>query len=486
MITQGPSTYHVSNSFDFQDFEGKTLQCSMMPDPQHLIKSIRNALFNNKVIYIHPTFQKEAELTTNEVTYAAIWKVVNFIDKKNELKILPRVTKQALEIGQFTKMKVNLARAVLSQEVAKAIEFCVANYPHQFTKDDLATAFFCKAVSKWYDVVTAKNWQLALSLDKPEKYEETIKELKWFMSFYSTMKLHPTQQDSLKPSQKGVLLSTTSLMGIAEDFLKKEGFRSFRLGLANNDPIENLNSVCRQNNPKPTVLEYLRKLKAICMCQLLKASKHSSYDQDEDGNFLTDLREFKEALKEVEKDEDILDDEDLAFVYGTTIDIVLENDVAEDNAKAFLAGYTFKKTICSQSKCEKCESVFVTDHLLDDQECNILISLRDYKPGALKRPSKIGNELIKCAETVFRIERDRLVGQDGIGNKLAAKFLAQWQREFPDLPTCHLKLIAERYAKIRLHFWAKFVNDQLQEGQKETIAQASYSSKPMRADHLLL
>ena len=222
------------------------------------------------------------------------------------------------------------------------------------------------------------------------------------------------------------------------------------------------------------------------MCQLLKASKHSSYDQDEDGNFLTDLREYKETLKELEKDEDILDDEDLEFVYGTTIDIVLENDVAGDNAKAFLAGYTYKKTICTQSKCVKCESIFVTDHLLDDQECNILISLRDYKPGALKRPSVLGNELIKCAETVFRIERDRLVGQDGIGNKLAAKFLNQWQREFPTLPTCHLKLIADRYAKIRLHFWAKFVNEQLQEGQKETIVQASYGAKPLRAHQLLL
>ena len=455
----------------------------MMPDPQHLIKNIRNQLWNNKVIWIDQKYVDEFKLPTNRVTKEAIARVYYHCDANNELKICPRLTEKCLNVDKYSKMKVNLARNALSKAVAQGIEFCVANFPDKFPKEDLTTAFFVFKVAEWYEVMTHKGMNLALSKKNPEKYEKTVKDLHWFSTFYASMKLHAKQQGGLKPTQVGVLLATFTATSLTEYFLDDVGVKFVPCGKLNNDPIENLNSVARRNNPKPTCLEYTRRLKAISMCQILKGASHSSYDDDGTEGFLTDLKEYKESLKEVEAEER-LDDEDQRFT-NAAIEIVINNNFAEDNALAYLCGHVLMKTVATQSQCTICETTYLTNDVFEIQECNALIRLKDFLPGALRRPSDFGNELWKSAEVVFRIERGQLEFQDRMGDKLTEKFLNQWNREFSTLPKCHWKLIASRYAKMRLHFWSGFSGEILKKQQKGLIEQSSHASKSIRAIHLL-
>ena len=141
------------------------------------------------------------------------------------------------------------------------------------------------------------------------------------------------------------------------------------------------------------------------MCQCLEGSDYGSYEKDGCTNYLTDLKAFKKA--KAERVAAILDDnnqasgddlleanEDVAFAEAIADDLIVEEDEAEINALAYFAGYLLHKTIMSRSECTTCQEYFVADEN-DQQLCNELIRLRDYRVGALCRPTKVANEMIE-------------------------------------------------------------------------------------------
>ena len=69
-------------------------------DVPHLGKSIRNALTNQKKLYIDEKFMnsEEYDLPTNVVDVAAIRAVIDW-DKGNELKLAPHLPREALDLG---------------------------------------------------------------------------------------------------------------------------------------------------------------------------------------------------------------------------------------------------------------------------------------------------------------------------------------------------------------------------------------------------
>ena len=80
------------------------------------------------------------------------------------------------------------------------------------------------------------------SFENPEKYDEYLDWLIHFMEFFSSTKLHSTQkQNALKPTQKGVLLTTMSILMLQKDLLLPEnGFEFVLSARFSNDCIGKL------------------------------------------------------------------------------------------------------------------------------------------------------------------------------------------------------------------------------------------------------
>ena len=472
----------MRNSFKI---DGVDEEIFILADPPHLLKNIRNALFNHGELIVHDKYVAELSLGSNKVKFEHIKKLVEFQEER-QLKIAPHLSKADLDIGRFGKMKVKFATHVLSRETAEALKVAVAEYPEEFPIEVLTTAMFCSKTGAYYDQMTNRGVGLAFSKLRPEKLEEAFAKLDWYMGFYTSMtigKKHKGGQ-SLKPTQRGIIMATVSMIDLATFMLEQDGVKFLRPGMIGNDPIENFHSCVRARNKKPSCLNFMRITKAICMCQCLEGSNNGSYEQDGDSDtIIADIKALKAAKEQLDAEKmlqeneaangDLETKEDLEFS-----NLIAEEDISEVCALSYLTGYLLLKTICTQSKCDKCKSSLVADEN-DTQPCNQLIRMRDYKLGALCRPTELGNNMFQLAENVFRVQQEKLIHQKKtrLGDKISSAIILQWKESFPQAPTCHLKTMANRFAKIRLLFFGSFTSRQLVIAEKKKLVGASNASQ---------
>ena len=124
------------------------------------------------------------------------------------------------------KMRVDGAKAVLSHETASAIRYGIQLNPtdkhgnRMFKPEYETTAFFCDAVGRWWELIDNRRSKLVFANNNQQALKENIEYLKWFARFYASMKLHPNQGESLKQSQKGVLVSTYSMVDMVTELLE--------------------------------------------------------------------------------------------------------------------------------------------------------------------------------------------------------------------------------------------------------------------------
>ena len=493
------SPFFSPTSVGFPTFkvDGVDEEIFMFPDPPHILKNQRNALFNHGKFTIPDELVKEHCLPSNTVEFKFIKKLVELQEEK-QLKIAPHLSSDDINIGRFNKMKVKPAMHVFSRETAEAIKFAASHYPDIFPQEAMTTAFFCDMIGQYYDHMTCRNLGLALSLKQPEKLQEAFTKMQGFMNFYSSLFIGKSHRGGLLPTQRGVLMSTISMIQLTNFMLSQKGIKYFRPGLVSNDPIENFHSCVRARNAKPTCLNFMRIVKGICMVQCLDGSVHGSYERDdENASVLHDLKALKaeKAAREAEDvvnldqvmtendaaDGVIAEDEEFINMLYPKLDIddqVDIEDISEINGLAYLSGYMLRSTICNQSKCDECQKAFVAAET-DDQSCNELIRLREYKKGALCKPTKLANDMLQLAEKVFRCEQERLKWQKKVrlADKITSKLELHWRSSFPMVPKCHIKTIAARFAKIRLQFFGAFTSRQLVIKQKKKLKGQSNASK---------
>ena len=482
-----------SEHTNFFKVPGVPHEILIIPDPPHLLKCARNALYNNKEFTLSDEDVKEFDLPTNKVKWEYVVNLVKFQEKNRQLKICPHLGIKDVSPSNQEKMNVKYATHVFSEATATAIDFCVEHYPEDWPVEAKTTSFFLRKAAQYFNQMMSRAHSMAFSFARLEEFEKTVEKLEWFSDFYCRTKLHNSQKDSLKPSQHGVRKATRNMIQLALFMLEQEGIVYLKPGLVSNDPIENLHSQIRSKNPNPTPLRFMRILRAICMCQCLDPTIHGSYNYDETEGALIDLSEIKaqkqkrledivkENIEAVDDINEVEEDEFFASVIHPSLqqtDLKVEEDISELNALAYLNGYLLQKTICSKSKCEKCMGAFVTDEA-DEQLCNELIRLREYKIGVFKKPSTLANEMIRFAENIFRCEQEKLQSQKKtrIGDKLASKIFLHWKEYFPQAPMCHLKILAARFAKIRLYFYGKHLSRQLESTQQKKISGAANASK---------
>ena len=93
-------------------------------DPPHLLKSVRNNLKNHDFL-----------LDNKVISWKYIEKVYEIIEsaKPNMLRLVPKFTKQHIELPAFSKMKVKRAAQVFSNTVQAAmmIYICEGHLPQE-------------------------------------------------------------------------------------------------------------------------------------------------------------------------------------------------------------------------------------------------------------------------------------------------------------------------------------------------------------------
>ena len=461
----------IQNSFSVNGQE-----IALLSDAAHILKAIRNAFMNNKVLHIHDKHVDYHALETNDVFWEAIVKLVEF-DEQRELKIAPHLSRACIHITNFTKMSVSLAMKVLSLATAAALKLACLEYPDQFPSYYLTTVFFIEQVAHWWEIAHSRtSSKCFFSKDDDKEWNKSTRALEQFMDLYSNMIISDHQVEGYWPSQRAVLLTSFSILWIANKLVKEGGYHFFLPGRCLNDCIENFFSLVRGINKAPTALLFKRFAKAIAVSQFIKYTPRGNYEQDDSLEYLTSLEDFRDSQQCV--DEEYNEDEEMMAQFEK--DDFDPEDFAEDNALAYFGGSILKQIV--KGNCQECEEeLFAPDE--DQQECNNLIRLKEYSEGSLVSPSTRANQMFKIAELTFRaIRTDLLKVNKNLNTIMVKKVIEAIKEEIPStfLPSCHLNKIVTKFIRARLNFWAKFSNALLRLRHKKEIEEAANGSASMK------
>jgi len=189
-----------------------------MADVPHLLKKIKQSLFNNKFITIPDDVILNNNLTSNIVDYKHIEQLANHQDDL-ELKLDHQINVNGFKkLNHFDKMKVSKSKNILSTDVSASLQYLVKNEGYHSSYN--TTAWFVKQVAKWFTLMASRNPTVVLSKFNSKKYLEKLQFLRDFMDMFKIIKIGV--KGTWKPCQNGVLLSIQSVLDLQDLFLNKK------------------------------------------------------------------------------------------------------------------------------------------------------------------------------------------------------------------------------------------------------------------------
>lgn len=250
-------------------------------DVPHALKNMNSGLQANEKATLPEKFVKKYNLPSNEFKIKHLFDIIE-VDKENDYKISHKLKKEHLHIksDHFKSMRVGIARAVLSEQNASALQYLACNDPED---QRLSTAHLVLVIAKWFDEMCSTNINLAFSLKNKTEYNTKIDFLKEFMEIITELRVG--DKGYWKPWQTAVLISTTTVIELAT-YLLSQGITYFVPSRLTQNCLENLFSVMRSLNVIPNALQFKHNLKLISISQYMKTTINSNYDQD-DRTFLS-------------------------------------------------------------------------------------------------------------------------------------------------------------------------------------------------------
>lgn len=153
----------------------------------------------------------------------------------------------------------------------------------------LATAWFIKTISRWFSLMTSRNCNKALGLKDKNIYNNSITFLYEIIDLFNKIKID--HKETFKPVQRGIILSTTSIINLVEYLLQDRNFKFVLTGRLTQDCMKNLFSVICSKNVIPNCLQFKNNLKLIAISMFMRPIVAGNYDYDENedeysSNFL--------------------------------------------------------------------------------------------------------------------------------------------------------------------------------------------------------
>ena len=419
-------------------------QLFFMPDVPHLVKNLRNALVHGHTLTLPNEVVEKNNLPSNQVSLDHIKDLISF-QEGMALKIAPNLSRKSIELTHFEKMKVGPAMNLFSHSTSAGLKYMVQKEGRP--QYHLTTAWFLEQVNHWFDLMSSRHPSMALSRLKMEEYEKAKVFLNDMVHLFCKIKIGT---GGWKPIQTGVVMATRSILAIQEEMLAR-GHKFVLTARFTQDCLENVFSCVRYRNPAPTPVEFHQALRLISVGQFLTTVKSGSY-QDDDNNFLVDFLDTVEPTEMTRvrvRVEELLEDRAASDSEFTK---------TEKNVLFFLAGYIAHKVNKYGKICNDCKTA-VTDSECASvaEEDSTLLALKEYKSGALCRPSPEVLDLVHQVEHLFRRNRNCMKLQNAVG------FLERESLAFTSLlPSCHgvHQKIIKRFIRLRLRIESKKIRDE--------------------------
>jgi len=424
------------------------------------------------------------ELPSREADISHVENLIN-LQENGELKIAPNLGMQNVHPGHFSKMKVSNATNLFSHASAMAVVDQVLE--GSLEKEALTTAWLMEFGNDWFSIACNRTFAGSMfrNSDKVVKMEQMIEVIKGF-----TFCKNGKETSTMKPWQKGMLLTTTSIIELFRDLMSEPGYNFLITGRLSQDALENLFSQVRGlGDAHPSFVRFRHALRHITFSQMMAVPTSSSYDVDDSSHLLDFLKSQQKQSNVILQCNDVIQDDGCfsvpeSFIECEELDEQISHDdeltmqahgifsqgLLEGKALYYLAGWTAAK-IKKRIKCAACNESLTTEFPTVPESS--FTTLKTYCSGAgLTHPSNEVYELIKFAENEICLADLRA---PNIQDELVQRVM----RRKPSLSSpcnyhnlCHLVL--NRFIKFRLHIRASFSSQHLdKKGQFASKSAAS-------------
>ncbi|KYN14925.1 hypothetical protein ALC57_12865 [Trachymyrmex cornetzi] len=154
-------------------------------------------------------------------------------------------------------MKVQTAKDVINNKTRTGLKL-LAEYKHDPTY--LTTAWFVDFSNHFFDIITSRNYKMALSKYNTDVYLSTLDHIRKFEHIIHNMSVG---KGAWKPCKTGIRILCSSVVNLQEYYLNKVGYSFLLLGRFTQDSVENLFSCIRLAQPLPNIIAFKQNFKVI-------------------------------------------------------------------------------------------------------------------------------------------------------------------------------------------------------------------------------
>lgn len=425
----------------------------ILPDATHVFKSCVQGWVRNKYIFLPEQTVNENGLTTNVADIFHLRDLVDF-EKGKGLKMASRLTFKEVDFlngNHLDAMKVANSYKLVNHDVAAALRFMSAETNRS---ELLATAFWIETVWRWFKLMTSRQFNLALSLEKINVYNQTISYLRFYRIFIFECQVGI--QKKWKPWQTASILCTNSVLRLQHHFLYSQNYPAVYTARFTQDCVENVFSLIRFKQKRPTALQFKDNLKLLSVSQFMTQIPGSSYASD-DREWLMDLTTSIRNLnpQNTNSNNNTRDIENL-------IEVEYSNDVFEDtlfdnserNQIYHVGGYILRSVTMNYTVCEACLSPCISDspYLKSFTKYTIL---KDYTGDALFYITEPVYMFFVALERIFRENISSMSTSDNIPSQMTALMMLIRTSIFEECHEIRRKII-DRFVTFRLRIYQPY------------------------------
>lgn len=158
--------------------------------------------------------------------------------------------------------------ALLNNDVAAGLFYCISE--SKINTKHRTTACFVQVMQRWFKLLTSR-YAVFLSL-KNKNYDDNIK----FLKYVQDIMYNLTVNNTWKPFQTSVILSTQTALDLQKIYLKQEKFQYFMFGRLTQGVLKNAFSTIKFTQPVPDAHMFRVSLRLVCLSQFQTEVKRSN------------------------------------------------------------------------------------------------------------------------------------------------------------------------------------------------------------------
>ncbi|XP_022830991.1 uncharacterized protein LOC111359629 [Spodoptera litura] len=453
---------------------------SVVFDPPHLLKGLRNNLLNKNMIF-----------NGSIATWDDILIVYKADCQLGHTRMNKKLTDHHIISSKIKKMKVSVAAQALSEQTSAMLKytalFDTTVGGEKVSATMKTTGDAVEFIDKLFDSVNGtkrntKKGKLRGPVKPNSKHFEfwreainTIKNIRFVDSASKRAKNNKKEYHVRVPSLDGWVMTLKSFERIANLLFTKYDLKYFYPGLINQDPLENFFGRIRAinyRNVNPDSYTFVNAFKSLLISNVM--GPHSIYSncEDDDGQTIIDFYNLLKSREEENKENipsttnvpsntTISDvNEYDKNISQETLRVTAVNERVRVHSSAYTAGYICRK-INKKINCQECQKTFVAEV---QENFHKWIMYREYKllkNSNLAYPSKRFLILYRDIANLIHLYLNQYAHIKSIGKSIKREILHKLK--FDWLGCSKHKTNAREYfinliLRLHIHNWCNIIN----------------------------